>query len=199
MPFYSGDRKLHCLRKWKGHCVTLIKEKKIIFFVRRVLCNFHHTDNISLINISVDIKLTYGVCKVLSLRHSVTVSVKRIVLHQTVLFLLLPQVPRIIISSSSVVWPRNKTSKIKHKCNSEFCLYIRSISAVIKMQSLGPYIKAEPLRRKCRIYFSVVWLYNFDITIIIVLIVPLHEITNMYFNLKYHLYSYISFEQQTIS
>lgn len=175
------------------------KRKKIIFFLRRVLSNFHHTDNFSLINISVDIKLTYGVCKVLSLRHSVTVSVKKNSLNQTVLFLLLPQVPRIMISSSSVVWPRNKTSKIKHKCNSEFCLYIRSISGVIKMQSLGPYIKAEPLRRKCRIYFSAVWLYNFDITIIIVLIIPLHEITNMYFNLKYHLYSYISFEQQTIS
>lgn len=175
------------------------KRKKIIFFLRRVLCNFHHTDNISLINISVDIKLTYGVCKVLSLRHSVTVSVKKNSFTSNCFVSIITAGPRIIISSSSVVWPRNKTSKIKHKCNSEFCLYIWSISAVIKMQSLGPYIKAEPLRRKCRIYFSVVWLYNFDITIIIVLIVPLHEITNMYFNLKYHLYSYISFEQQTIS
>lgn len=26
MPFYSGDRKLHCIREWQGNCVTLIQD-----------------------------------------------------------------------------------------------------------------------------------------------------------------------------
>lgn len=47
------------------------------FFFRHVICNFHPTNYISLINVSVDIKLTYGVCEVFSLRHPMTVSVKK--------------------------------------------------------------------------------------------------------------------------
>lgn len=54
-----------------------IKEKKIIFFVWCVLCNFYYIDNFLLINISVDIKLIYGVCKVFFLRYFVIVFVKK--------------------------------------------------------------------------------------------------------------------------
>lgn len=54
-----------------------IKEKKIIFFVWCVLCNFYYIDNILLINISVDIKLIYSVCKVFFLRYFVIVFVKK--------------------------------------------------------------------------------------------------------------------------
>lgn len=54
-----------------------IKEKKIIIFLWCVLCNFYYIDNILLINISVDIKLIYGVCKVFFLRYFVIVFVKK--------------------------------------------------------------------------------------------------------------------------